>query len=234
MVDNGNVTELVPSADRYYLDPTHTYSFTYGQPHSFTINQGETSFDGIEGSYAPINQGDHPFEESLPHTFDLTCVANGGRAFFLPYASERFNLYIEFYTENGDMSYYSIRLNKDTKDKYEWLCNEQVVSKDPEDATIFTFSDNEPTVFTLRQKPAPVPISDFTVKGQVVDSDDNPIPNAKVGFFNSDVDVKTDEPLLTTLTDANGNFVLEGCYSGKDPEEYYITYMAKHYESVDV
>lgn len=89
--------------------------------------------------------------------------------------------------------------------------------------------------FLFNKKENPKPIDAFKVKGQVINSNSNPVPNATVGFFNSNVDIDLDEPLVTTHTDENGNFVLEGCYTGeKNPTDLQLTYMAKHYANINV
>lgn len=170
----------------------------------------------------------------MPSIFDLTGQVSDGVAFFIPDPMQGNLLFLQFKDVLSRTSIYQIQC-KGKSGKYEWLYNGNPVSTNEINPTIITFDEYNTNTFTIKKAPAPEPITDFTVKGQVVDPDKNPVPNATVGYFNSDVDIDTDDPLITTLTDADGNFVLEGCYTrAKDPEDLHLTYMAKNYANVDV
>lgn len=114
------------------------------------------------------------------------------------------------------------------------MLDEKEVSTNPEVPTKLKFTKGQyiDNSFVIEKNAAPKPITDFTVKGQIVDESGNPVPNATVGFYNNDLNSDLDEPMVSALTDEDGYFVLEGCSTGtgEDFEEgLEITITAKHY-----
>lgn len=100
----------------------------------------------------------------------------------------------------------------------------------------FTIKATESAKFDAKPvfEKAPEPIEPFIVRGQVIDENSgNPVPNATVGFYNSDLDIDLDEPLVSTASDENGYYVLDGCSLGEEKAEVLkLSCSAKHYVNI--
>ena len=228
LVENG--TPSVITDERLHLNPTSTNSIYYGRPESFNV-KSTGDIESISGFYRTFSGDEIQIKTALPASFDLTGQVEDGYAYYIEDKPGSYKLVLKFKDPLGRDSVYQIECY--AKDgKYQWLYNEKPVSTNPNAPTPISRAGSTTNTFTVDQAPEPKPITSFKVTGTVVDKEGKPIPNASIGFYNSDVDLDLEEPLISTLSAEDGSFVLDGCYSGTtDPRDLKITYTAKHYDS---
>lgn len=229
MVENGKLIN-VPSTS-YKLNTSSTYSIYFGRPETFGIKSDTPDVTKISGEYNTFYKDPITIKDViLPTLFDLTGQVNEGSAYYIPDETSGYRLVITFIDALNRESTYNIMFKVKTG-KYEWVLNGKPVSTDKSKPTKLEVGQYNTNSFTIKKAAEPEPITSFKVNGTIVDVDGNPIPNATVGFYNAEMDVDFDEPMVSALTDESGYFVLEGCNTGtKEPEKgLKITYAAKHY-----
>lgn len=233
LVENGDLIKV--SETPRSLNPQNTYSIYFGKPDAFSIRSADKNVKTISGHYQYFySELGQSFENvSLPTLFDLTGQITDGTAYYDLVPEDGLPLHLEFKDIFGRTSTYTIYSDVAYDDNY-WTLNGKEVSTDPYDQTKLDLYSGQyiNNKFVIEKKVKPEPITNFKVKGQIVDESGNPVPNATVGFYNYDLDSELDEPMVSALTDEYGNFVLEGCSTGTG--EYFdsgllITIMAKHY-----